>query len=91
MSRAAMIPMISDLALQYAPYGIRVNGVAPGWIDTGMNDSLPPGEYEIERKKIWLHQQFLPVEDVARPIVFLLSSGAAGITGQNLIVDGGYR
>lgn len=89
-SKAAMAMQVLGFASEYAKYGIRVNGVAPGWINTGMNDSLPDGEYESECAKIWLGHFAEPAE-VATVVIFLAGSGASYITGQNIMVDGGYR
>ncbi len=89
-SKAAMAMQILGFASEYAKYGIRVNGIAPGWINTGMNDSLPNGEYESECAKIWLGR-FAEPSEVATVVVFLAGSGASYITGQNIMVDGGYR
>ncbi len=89
-SKAAQSHMMRTLAEEYAKYGIRINGVAPGWIDTSMNDTLPPGEKERETAKIWLGR-FAEPEEVATATVFLLSRASSYIVGQNILVDGGYR
>lgn len=94
-AKAAQIQMLRTLAEDYAPDGIRLNGVAPGWVRTSMNDTLPPGEEEKEAAKIWLAKArkdaFASPAEIATVVVFLLSSGASYIVGQNLMVDGGYR
>lgn len=91
-SKAALAHMVRTLAEPYArKYGIRLNGIAPGWIDTGMNDTLPPGEYEKELAKIWLGSAPIPPAEVGKLVAFVAGTGGAYITGQNIIIDGGYR
>lgn len=89
-SKAGMVPDIKNYSREYALDGIRVNGVAPGWIDTGMNDSMPPGELEKEIAKVWMKRQGTP-EEVASLVAYLSSSAASYITGGNHIIDGGYN
>lgn len=89
-SKAALVPMLRGFAEEYAKDGIRINGLAPGWIDTEMNATLPPGEKEKETRKIWLGRFATPAE-VASMAAILSSSAASYITGQNIMVDGGYR
>lgn len=90
-SKAAQAHMLKTLAEPYAKrYGIRLNGVAPGWVDTSMNNTLPPGERESEEAKIWLGR-FAAPEEIARVIAFLSGPDASYIVGQNIMVDGGYR
>ncbi len=89
-SKAALVPMLRGFAEEYAKYGIRINGLAPGWIDTEMNVTLPPGEKEKETAKIWLGRFATPAE-VASMAAILSSSSASYITGQNIMIDGGYR
>jgi NAD(P)-dependent dehydrogenase (short-subunit alcohol dehydrogenase family) len=77
------------LAEEYAP-DVRINGVAPGWVETKMNQTLPPGEREKETEKIWARRWADPAE-IASVVLFLLSPASSYIYGQNLMVDGGYR
>ncbi len=86
----AMAPIIQGFAFDFASADIRVNGVAPGWVDTDMNKTLPPGEREVETKKIWMGRWADPAE-IANVVTFISGPGASFITGQNIIVDGGYR
>jgi 3-oxoacyl-[acyl-carrier protein] reductase len=89
-SKAAQAHMMRIIAEEYAPAGIRINGVAPGWINTKMNDTLPEDEREKEMAKIWSGRFAEPAE-VAKLVVFVASSGGSYIYGQNLMIDGGYR
>jgi 3-oxoacyl-[acyl-carrier protein] reductase len=78
------------LAEPYAKAGIRINSVAPGWVNTSMNRTLPPEEKEKEIAKIWLGR-FAEPEEIATVVVFALSPASSFIVGQNILVDGGYR
>jgi 3-oxoacyl-[acyl-carrier protein] reductase len=88
-SKAGVVILTRDLAKEYAQYHIRVNSVAPGWIDTSMNDSLPDEMRARESEKIYLGRWGDPSE-VASTIAFLASEDASYITGSILLVDGGY-
>jgi NAD(P)-dependent dehydrogenase (short-subunit alcohol dehydrogenase family) len=89
-SKAAQAMMMRILAEEYAPAGIRINGVAPGWINTKLNDTLPEDERAKEMAKIW-SGRFADPAEVAAFAVFVASTGGSYIYGQNLMIDGGYR
>lgn len=89
-SKAAQAMMMRILAEEYASAGIRINGVAPGWINTKMNDTLPEHERTKEMAKIW-SGRFADPAEVAAFVVFVASTGGSYIYGQNLMIDGGYR
>jgi len=89
-SKAAQGHMMRIVAEHYAPHGIRINGVAPGWIETQLNDTLPEEERAKEMKKIW-SGRFAEPHEVAMFVVFVLGSGGSYAYGQNFMVDGGYR
>jgi len=88
-SKAGVMKLTVDMAKALAPYGIRVNCLAPGFIDTGMTAELPENKKQQYRAQIPL-QRFGKVEEVAKAAMFLASEDASYITGATIIVDGGY-
>ena len=87
-SKGAIIAMTKSLAVEYAP-GIAVNCVAPGWVDTEMAEpAFGGGARERIAATIPL-RRIPPPEDIAAPIVFLLSDLARHVTGEILNVNGG--
>lgn len=89
MSKGAMENMTKTLALEYAPYGIRVNAIAPGATATPINSWTDDEE---KRKEIEKHIPLGRVgtsEEMAEITAFLASDAAAYITGQTIFVDGG--
>jgi 3-oxoacyl-[acyl-carrier protein] reductase len=89
-SKGALHAMTKSWAVELAPFGIRVNSVAPGWVDTDMCTEVfsEPGFREKVRNSIPLKRIPAP-EDVAGPILFLASDLARHITGEVLNVNGG--
>ncbi len=89
-SKGALIAFTKSLAVELAAFGIRVNCVSPGWVDTDMcteSFSRPGFRNQIE-ESIPLKRIPDPV-DIAGPILFLTSELACHITGENLNVNGG--
>ncbi len=86
-SKAAVISLTHDFAMQFQPF-IRVNAIAPGWIDTDLNNNLGEDFYKKEKEKIYLKRIGKP-EDVAKLAVFLASDDANYINNEVIIVDGG--
>lgn len=87
-AKAGIIGFTKSLAKEVASYNIRVNAVAPGFIETDMLSNLKE-EYKHELKKEIPLGRFGRVEDVAGVVKFLLSEAANFITGQTIVVDGG--
>lgn len=88
ISKAGMVGLTKILAREVAEYGIRVNAVAPGRIETPMIWDVPPEVNEQFRKTIPLKRLGRP-EDVADGILFLLSDASSYITGLVLDINGG--
>ncbi|RMF90641.1 MAG: SDR family oxidoreductase [Nitrospinota bacterium] len=94
-SKGAIITLTKSMALDYAPYGIRVNCVCPGLVETPMPLSrLKPGERWEDKVPEWVKDYPLgrlgKPEDIAKAVLFLASDDASWITGISLVVDGGY-
>jgi len=89
-SKGGQISFTKSLAPELAPFGVNVNCVAPGWVETDLNDGVfsDGARYESILNTIPLHRVGLP-EELATPIVFLCSSWANYITGEVLNVNGG--
>jgi NAD(P)-dependent dehydrogenase (short-subunit alcohol dehydrogenase family) len=90
-TKAALSGLTVALAAEWAPHGVRVNTVAPGYIATEMNRTTrqDPSFVEAVHRRTPLGRFGTP-EEVAWAVVFLASSRAAYITGQTLFVDGGW-
>lgn len=90
-ARAGMLSFSESAATEWAPSGVRVNAVAPGWIGSSGMDKYPPEQQEMFRMlrhKVPLKRLGTEAE-VSAAVVFLLSPAAAFITGSYLRVDGG--
>ncbi len=89
-SKAAVIGLTQSLAIELAPWNVRVNSVAPGVINTEMVSMLTDQARQTFANSIPLRRMG-EAEDVADAILFLASDMARYITGTTLSVDGGYR
>jgi NAD(P)-dependent dehydrogenase (short-subunit alcohol dehydrogenase family) len=69
--------------------GVRVNAVSPGLTRVEATESVPASRYRLYGENRVLERDQVP-EDVAGVVQFLLSEAAAFITGQNIVVDGGF-
>lgn len=87
-SKAGMIGLTKSLAKEFAARNIRVNCIAPGFIETPMTQALPSARVE-EIKKVIPMGKFGNTADIANAALFLASTMGAYITGQTLVVDGG--
>ena len=90
-SKAAVAMLTKSLAIEWAPHGVNVNAIAPGVFRTALNQKLLD---ETERGKEFLlrtpMKRFGKVEELAGAAVFLSSDAASFITGEILVVDGGF-
>lgn len=98
-SKFAVVGLTQAMAYELAPYGIRVNCVCPGYVQTGMQDREIDWEAELrgitKDQIVALYRADVPLgrletpEDVAKAVVFLASDSARYITGEALAVHGG--
>ena len=89
-AKAGVVGFSKSIAKEFAPRGIRVNVVAPGYIITDMTETLPEGVQSEILRAIPLGRLGKP-EDVAKVVRFLVSPEASYITGQTFCVDGGME
>ncbi len=92
-SKGAINALVRQVAVDYAPFGIRVNAVAPGAIDTPLMWATTPGE-QVKGMRTTIDKE-VPLRRIGRPeeianaVVWLLSDGASYATGAVYHVDGG--
>jgi len=92
ISKAGLLQMTRMLAIEWAEYGITVNAIAPGRLNTASPSRAGTGSnkgyMEAMLKRIPLHR-LATAEEVAAAAVFLAGPGGASITGQTIVIDGG--
>ena len=90
MSKAAVVGMIKLCALEWADYGINVNGVAPTVVNTYMGEKAWQGKVKTDMiEKIPAHR-FAETDEIAAAVLFLSCNESNMITGEDLVVDGGF-
>jgi NAD(P)-dependent dehydrogenase (short-subunit alcohol dehydrogenase family) len=88
-SKAAVHQLTRSLAAEWAPYGVRVNALAPGYIKTDMSPVDDP-----QFRRHWIEdapmRRYGTVEELAPAVVFLASDASSFVTGSVVVADGGY-
>ncbi len=88
-SKAAVHQLTKSLAAEWAPHGIRVNAIAPGYVKTEM---APVDEPQFKAR--WIDdapmQRYATPEEIAPSVVYLASDASSFTTGSVLVTDGGY-
>ncbi len=88
-SKAAVHQLTKSLAAEWAPHGVRVNALAPGYVKT---DMAPVDEPQYQR--YWVQdaamQRYASPEEIAPSVVYLASDASSFMTGSVVVIDGGY-
>lgn len=90
-SKAAVHHLVRSMAAELAPFGIRVNGVAPGFVATAMNSEVVEnGEWlDVWKSNVPLGRLGTP-DEIATAMLYLGSDASSYVTGEVIVVDGGY-
>jgi NAD(P)-dependent dehydrogenase (short-subunit alcohol dehydrogenase family) len=87
-SKAAVHQLTKSLAAEWAPYNVRVNALAPGYVKTAMAPVDDP-QFRIWREDTPQQRYALP-EELGPTLVYLASDASSFMTGSVLVIDGGY-
>lgn len=94
-SKAGLVTLVRCLADELSPRGVRANCILPGWVDTPFNDPFwghqdaPDAARHALEQRIPLRRQARP-EEVTPLVLFLASADSSYITGESIVIDGGY-
>jgi gluconate 5-dehydrogenase/2-deoxy-D-gluconate 3-dehydrogenase len=91
-SKGGVLQLTRSLSVEWAPHGVRVNCISPGWIRTPLQDQLVAAG-KLDRAPIIARtpvRRVGEVEDIVGPAIFLASDEAAFIVGEQMVVDGGW-
>jgi NAD(P)-dependent dehydrogenase (short-subunit alcohol dehydrogenase family) len=89
-AKAALAQAVKVLAIEWARDGIRVNGLAPGLVETAMTEAMSPDVHAKLVSRIPMRRAATP-EEMSGAALLLCSDAASYLTGQTIVVDGGER
>jgi len=89
-SKAGLLGLSRVLSLEWAPSGVTVNSISPTVVETPLGKAAWAGEKGEAAKRAIPVGRFAQPEEIASLIAFVASPGAAMITGENIVIDGGY-
>lgn len=90
MTKAAMISMTQTLAVELGPQGVRVNAIAPGFVDTKLASAVVQNE-SLNERVVGLTplKRIAQPEEIAGAVVYLVSDASSYMTGHTMVIDGG--
>ncbi|MEM8535385.1 MAG: glucose 1-dehydrogenase [Chloroflexota bacterium] len=91
-SKGGVVQLTKVLGVEWAPLGVRVNAIAPGWIRTPLQDELVAAG-KLDRTPIVTRtpaRRVGEIDDIVGPAIFLASDESAFVIGETLVVDGGW-
>lgn len=89
-SKAGIVGMTKAMSLEWAPAGVTINAVSPTVVETELGKKAWAGQKGEDMKKLIPAGRFAQPEEVASMIGYLASDDAGMVTGENLLIDGGY-
>jgi NAD(P)-dependent dehydrogenase (short-subunit alcohol dehydrogenase family) len=90
-SKAGLIGLTRTLALEWAPYNVRVNALCPGPFQTPMNQVLMQNQEAFQQFLSRIPMaRFADPKELAGPVIFLASDASSFMTGTTLLIDGGW-
>ena len=90
VGKYSLLGLTKCMAAELGSFGIRVNSVSPSMVNTPLTDPLPSKLKEIIKSQIPLENRLAEPSEVAEVILFLCTEGANYITGENILITGGY-
>ena len=91
VAKSGIAAATQSLALEFAQKNIRVNSVAPGMVNTKMLNSLKISAFlKADKKRYPLEQRYAKISEVSNLVMYLLSKNSDFITGQTIVLDGGF-
>lgn len=90
VSKYALLGMSKCMAVELGKFGIRVNSISPSMMETPLTQNLPSTLKEITASQVPLEGKLAKPKNIATAVLFLCSSDSDYISGENLIVSGGY-
>lgn len=93
-SKHAAVAMVKQIAIDYGKYGVRINALCPGWVDTPFNDAFTRQMGGREALQAYVRDKipmgrFAAPDEIAEAILFLASDRSSFMTGHALVIDGG--